>query len=54
MNFTPEDFPDQAEGLKGLGVTRLSVGYKIDGATPVIGLLDIKPVTVPETITECW
>lgn len=52
--FTPDDFPDQKKGLVGLGVSSIKVGYKIQGAVPIIGLLDIKPLNVPDIITDCW
>lgn len=53
-DFTPEDFPDQQKALEGLGVKTVSVGYTFDGAVPLIKLLDIKPLNVPDIITECW
>lgn len=54
MTFTPDDFPDQAKGLDGLGVKTITVGYVIQGAEPVVAILDIKPVNVPDFITDCW
>lgn len=54
VTFTAKDFPDQAKGLKGLGITSIKVGYTFQGATPVIDILDIKPVHVPDNITDCW
>lgn len=54
VNFIPKDFPDQAKGLEGLGVTNVKVGYTFSGAGAVIDLLSIKPLDVPDIITECW
>ncbi len=54
VDFTPRDFPDQAKGLKGLNVTKITVGYAFDGAAPVIQLLGIKPIAVPDSISSCW
>lgn len=52
--FTPDDFPEAKKGLQGLGVTRIDVGYNFKGATPVVEILDIKPLNVPDTISDCW
>ncbi|WP_432738113.1 type VI secretion protein IcmF/TssM N-terminal domain-containing protein [Maridesulfovibrio sp. FT414] len=54
VNFTPADFPDQGKGLEGLGVSSVKVGYNIQGGVPLIQLLAIKPLNVPDIITECW
>ncbi len=52
--FTPEDFPSQEKNLNGLGITGVTVGYTFSGASPVIELLKIKPLNIPDIITECW
>lgn len=52
--FTPDDFPDAKKGLQGLGVTRIDVGYTFKDATPVIEILEIKPLDIPSTISDCW
>ncbi|WP_319777033.1 type VI secretion protein IcmF/TssM N-terminal domain-containing protein [Maridesulfovibrio sp.] len=54
VNFTPDDFPEQSKGLKGLGVESVKVGYNFSGAVPVIEVLKIKPLNVPNFITDCW
>lgn len=54
VNFSPKDFPDQAKGLQGLGVSSVKVGYNFSGATPVIEVLQIKPLNLPNFITDCW
>ncbi|MGL1862942.1 MAG: hypothetical protein OCC46_10520 [Pseudodesulfovibrio sp.] len=54
VTFTAKDFPDQAKGLKGLGVTSIKVGYTFKGASPVAKILQIKPINIPETISDCW
>jgi type VI secretion system protein ImpL len=52
--FTLQDFPEQRRGLAGLGVRSITVGYTFKGATPVLGVLDIEPINLPESITDCW
>lgn len=54
MTLTPKNFPEQAKGMTGLGIEAIKVGYTFKDAVPVIGLLDIKPINVPDVITECW
>jgi len=54
VTYTPKDFPDQKKGLEGLGIKSIQVGYAFKGAGPVIEILSIKPINVPENITECW
>ncbi|WP_419784488.1 type VI secretion protein IcmF/TssM N-terminal domain-containing protein [Maridesulfovibrio sp.] len=54
VNFAPKDFPDQEKGLQGLGVSNVKVGYNFSGAVPVIEVLKIKPLNVPNFITDCW
>ncbi|ACS78502.1 type VI secretion protein IcmF/TssM N-terminal domain-containing protein [Maridesulfovibrio salexigens] len=54
VNFSPKDFPDQAKGLQGLGVSSVKVGYNFSGAVPVIEVLQIKPLNLPNFITDCW
>lgn len=54
VNFKPDEFPDQAKGLEALGVSSVKVGYNFQGAVPLIQLLAIKPLHVPDIITDCW
>ncbi|WP_320006563.1 type VI secretion protein IcmF/TssM N-terminal domain-containing protein [Maridesulfovibrio sp.] len=54
VNFTPNDFPDQEKGLQMLGISSVKVGYNFSGAVPVIGVLNIKPLNIPNFITDCW
>ncbi|OEU66689.1 MAG: hypothetical protein BA863_16765 [Desulfovibrio sp. S3730MH75] len=54
MTYTPKDFPEQAKGITGLGIETIKVGYTFKGAVPVIKLLELKPLNVPDTITDCW
>ncbi|WP_319762543.1 type VI secretion protein IcmF/TssM N-terminal domain-containing protein [Maridesulfovibrio sp.] len=54
LNFAPKDFPDQEKGLQGLGVSSVKVGYNFTGAGPVIKVLQIKPLNLPNFITDCW
>ncbi|TIH15867.1 hypothetical protein D0S45_09810 [Marinifilum sp. JC120] len=54
VSFTPKDFPEQGKGLEGLGVSSVKVGYNFSGAVPVIEVLKIKPLNLPNFITDCW
>ncbi len=54
MTFTPKDFPQQEKALIDLGVETVKVGYAFKGAAPVIELLDIKPLNIPDNISNCW
>ncbi|MFW6335150.1 MAG: hypothetical protein ACOC0W_07745, partial [Desulfosalsimonas sp.] len=49
-NFKPEDFPEQSQLLKDLGISKIRVAYEIKNAGPVIRLLDDVPKQVPENI----
>lgn len=40
-DFTPNEFPDQADRLKSIGVKKISVFYKIAGANEVLTAWDI-------------
>ena len=54
VTFSPDDFPQHKQGLKGLNATSITVGYKLQGAQPVVDILDIKPIELPAIISECW
>lgn len=51
--FSPEDFPDQADGLKNMGISWIKVSYRIKGGDPVIRLLNRVPTQVPSSIVAC-
>ncbi|MDR3154713.1 MAG: hypothetical protein LBW85_10715 [Deltaproteobacteria bacterium] len=46
----PRDFPDHAEQLEALGIGRIRVLMKADGALPVINTLDLDRTPLPTSI----
>ncbi|PKN30396.1 MAG: hypothetical protein CVU64_03585 [Deltaproteobacteria bacterium HGW-Deltaproteobacteria-21] len=52
--FTPEDFPDQKDGLKRMSISSITVSYKIKGGDSVIRLLKRAPTQVPSSIVMCY
>ncbi|WP_027722026.1 type VI secretion protein IcmF/TssM N-terminal domain-containing protein [Maridesulfovibrio zosterae] len=54
VNYTPADFPEQSKGISSMGISTIKVGYTLNGATPVINLLNLKPINIPDVITDCW
>lgn len=54
VTYTAEDFSDQKATLAGLGVQTIKVGFGFKDAKPAIDMLTIHPISVPDTITDCW
>lgn len=52
--FKPEDFPDQQANLQLLNVSELMVSYSINGAGPLLQLLQRREIDVPQVIVEPW
>ena len=46
-------FPNSSAHLEQIGVTEITVSYKITGAEAVVRLLNEKPSRVPQTIVQC-
>jgi type VI secretion system protein ImpL len=51
--FTPKDFPDKQAILEGLGVERIQVNYKINGADPVLGISEYPALRLPQRVANC-
>jgi len=52
--FTVDDFPASKSLLQEMGVTEITISYKIAGSDPVIKLLNRAPTNVPSPIVDCW
>ncbi|MDR1686148.1 MAG: hypothetical protein LBR82_06890 [Desulfovibrio sp.] len=51
--FTPHDFPDREAVLKKLGVTEITLRYKLSGADAVLRGASYTPGTLPFVAAEC-
>ena len=51
--YTPKDFPDKQAVLEGLGVQRIQVNYKINGADPVLGITEYPAFRLPQRVASC-
>ena len=51
--FAADEFPKFQRHLEQIGVTEITVSYKITGAEAVVRLLNEKPSRVPQTIVQC-
>lgn len=51
--YPADAFPDQAFRLSQLGVSSITLAYKISGGDAILKLLDQAPPNVPETIIQC-
>jgi type VI secretion system protein ImpL len=52
--FCPDDFPEQQHFLERMGIEFIDVKYRIQGAKPVVELLDMEAGAVPEVIVTCF
>ncbi len=52
--FFPNEFPNQAQALRRIGIRYIAVRYKLQGHEPVLNLLRSAPGKVPQTIVKCW
>ena len=51
--FTSDDFPEQKDHLKQIGVSTIKLSYRITGNEPVLQLLNRAPTKVPQKIVLC-
>lgn len=52
--YVPNDFPQQKEILKRLGVQRIQVNYILKNAEPVLSIEQYPALKVPDRATQCW
>ncbi|MGL1932056.1 MAG: hypothetical protein OCC45_09870 [Desulfotalea sp.] len=52
--FKPDDFPEHKSSLTDLKVSSIGVAYRFADAKAVTDTLLLKPINVPEKISECW
>ncbi|WP_108650381.1 type VI secretion protein IcmF/TssM N-terminal domain-containing protein [Dongshaea marina] len=53
VEYTPADFPDQAQQLQEQGIQWIRVKYQISGAYPVLSLAQGDKLAVPMKIAHC-
>jgi len=51
--FAAEAFPEQKDHLKQVGVSSVTISYRITGGEAVVQLLNREPTKVPEVIISC-
>ncbi|MFM2478738.1 type VI secretion protein IcmF/TssM N-terminal domain-containing protein [Celerinatantimonas sp. MCCC 1A17872] len=54
VKFTPDDFPSQKKVLLNLNISTINVRFSIQGGEPVVDLLNIHPISIPNTIVHSW
>lgn len=52
--FKSDEFGDQADTLKDMGIQWIKLSYNIQGAADVIKLLNNIPASAPDIISRCW
>jgi type VI secretion system protein ImpL len=52
--YVPNDFPQQKETLKRLGVQRIQVNYILKNAEPVLSIEQYPALKVPDRAAQCW
>lgn len=52
--YYPDDFPTQMIKLVELDIDQISVRYEIEGHEPLIRLIEVKPLDIPDDIVYCW
>ncbi len=52
--FTPADFPENRDFLRSNHIFRIQVSYDIQGASPIVKLLQEIPKQIPDIIVYCW
>jgi type VI secretion system protein ImpL len=50
--LVPSDFPDHEQQLKQMGITRIRIIMKADGAIPVIRYHSLEPLPIPNSIIK--
>jgi type VI secretion system protein ImpL len=53
-DFTPEDFPEQENGLKEMNVRNIRLKYNFEGHRALLELPEYAPLSAPPVITNCW
>ncbi|MDR1041859.1 MAG: hypothetical protein LBR80_17185 [Deltaproteobacteria bacterium] len=52
FTLTPADFPEHEAALKAMGITRIDVSIRADGALPAVHALRITRTPIPESIVK--